>query len=213
MRLKLWMLIPALSLAIVSASQADEAQEKGSMADPAMEAMMEKYKEFSTPGDNHQSLNALIGKWNGIVQHWMSPDGDPQESTGTSESQWIMNGRFVQQTFSGESMGAPFEGMGIIGYDNLTKEYNTIWLDNMGTGIMKGTGIYNSASKKIAENGQFSCPMIGGNRAYRAVTTLIDDDHYKYETFMNDEDGNEFRAVLINYERQGSDAIAGNVAK
>ena len=41
----------------------------------------------------------------------------------------------------------PFEGMGIVGYDNLLKKFVSVWIDNMGTGLMPGTGTYDAATK------------------------------------------------------------------
>ena len=47
----------------------------------------------------------------------------------------LLDGRFLQQEFTGEMMGQPFSGVGINAYDNLRKRYVTTWIDTMGTGI------------------------------------------------------------------------------
>lgn len=56
------------------------------------DAMMEKWKEFATPNENHRVLDALVGDWDYTVKWWMSPDAKPEVSTGTSEIEWIMGG-------------------------------------------------------------------------------------------------------------------------
>ena len=112
-----------------------------------------------------------------------------------------MDGRFVQHTVEGMAMGQPFEGLGIIGYDNATKEYNSLWIDNMGTGFMKGIGQYDAASKSFREKGQFTCPF-RGKTAFKGVTTIKNDNTYTYEMYSRGFDGNEFRNMEITYVRK-----------
>jgi len=165
------------SLSIVVASQAgDESKEKQeSVKQKASEhdhdAMMEKWKEFSTPNENHKVLDTLVGDWDYTIKWWMSPDAKPEESKGTSGIEWIMGGRFIEQTVEGTSMGQPFEGMGIMGYDNEKKQYQSVWIDNMGTGVMTGSGSYDPNTKTLTDQGTFSCPA-EGEKSFRAVPSF-----------------------------------------
>jgi len=163
---------------------------------------MAQWKEYATPGENHRVLDRMVGNWKHKVQYWMSQDGPTEQSEGTSVISWILGGKFLQHMVQGKSMGEAFEGMGLIGYDNIRKEYNTIWLDSMGTGMMKGSGSFNQESLEFSESGDFSCPLVNNTRPYRATTKLIDEDNFTYETYMTDEQGNEFRSMLITYTRQ-----------
>ena len=100
-------------------------------------------------------------------------------------------------------MGQPFDGMGLVGYDNIKKTYQTIWLDSMGTGMMMGTSSFDADKKVLSESGHFSCPMVNGERTYRSVVTLKDSEHYTYEMYMTDPDsGKEYKAMEINYTRK-----------
>ena len=170
---------------------------------PAMdEAKMAEMKKLGAPGENHKALEAFVGKWKATVSFWMSADGQPEVSDGSSESHWILGGRFVQQDFKGTSMGQPFEGLGIIGYDNIRGEYTSLWLDNMATGVMVGSAQFDAATKTMNGNATMSCPLTGEkNRAMRSVCKVVDADHATHEMYMNDKDGKEFRAMLISYER------------
>ncbi len=169
---------------------------------PEQEAMMAKMKDYSTPNENHQILSQLTGRWNTTVKCWMDANSEANVFQGSSNAQMIMGGRFLQQTFDGTFMDQPFEGSGIFGYDNLRKEYVGIWYDNMATGIMISSGQYNPATKTLAEEGTLSCPLTNGKRSFRAVTKIIDENNYTYETFMTDEKGQEFRSMEILYTRQ-----------
>ena len=111
-----------------------------------------------------------------------------------------MGGRYLQHAAKGMSMGQPFEGMGITGFDNGRQTYQTIWMDNMGTGMMIGEGSYDPSKKTLTDHGRFTDPMIG-QRSYRGVITLIDDDHHSYEMYVADENSIEFRMMEILYTR------------
>jgi hypothetical protein len=171
--------------------------------DPKMAEMMQKFQEYSTPTENHKILDTLAGSWDHTVTSWMAPDAPPETSSGTTENEWIMDGRFIQGKSHGMFMGKPFEGMSLLGYDNLKKEYQTVWIDNMATGMMTGTAKYDTSAKTLTDTGHFTCPLVGGDRTYRAITTLKDNDHYAYEMYMNDPtSGKEFKAMEINYTRK-----------
>lgn len=182
---------------------ADEAMmNKEAPMSPEQQAMMERMKEYSTPNQNHDVLKSLAGTWKTKVEFWMDPQGQPEVSEGTSEAQMILDDHFLEQIYSGTVMGKPFEGRGIYGYDNIRKEYTGIWFDNMATGIMISAGQYDAATKTMKDEGNMSCPITNEtHRWYRSVTTIADDDHYTYETFMKDKDGKEFRSMLISYTR------------
>lgn len=175
---------------------------KGDAMDKMHQEMMAKWKEYATPGEGHKALEPLVGNWDYTVTWWETPDSQPQKSTGTSEVKWIMGGRFLEQTAKGMSMGQEFHGMGIMGYDNMEKEYTGVWIDNMGTGMMESTGSYDPSTKSFTEKGTFSCPQEGGEKSYRGVTTLVSADNYTYEMYVTGKDGKESRVMEIVYTRK-----------
>src|SRR6185503_3790948 len=146
--------------------------------------MQKKMEDYGTPNENHALLKNLEGNWKAEVKMWMDPAAEPEVSEGTAEPAMILGGRYLEQKFNGTAMGQPFEGRGTIGYDNLKKEYRSVWIDSMGTGVMVSSGTYDKDAKTITEQGKMSCPIVQGDRDYRAVTTFIDNDHYTYESFM-----------------------------
>jgi hypothetical protein len=74
-------------------------------------------------------------------------------------------------------------------------------MDNMGTGIMTGSGNYDPNTKTLTDQGTFSCPA-EGQKSYRGVTKIIDKDNFTYEWYMTGPDGKEFRAMEIVYTRK-----------
>ena len=170
--------------------------------DAEKQAKMAEMQKYTTPNENHKALEPLVGTWKSSAKFWMSPDAPPEVSEGASENRWIMGGRFVEQDFKGTSMGQPFEGMGITGYDTIRGEYTSTWLDNMATGIMVASAQFDPATQTLNQKGTMSCPLtMEKKRPIRSVWKIVDKDHNLYEAFMKDKDGKEFKAMEIAYER------------
>lgn len=187
------------SVGYASAEQ-DQAGSDGQATEAANQAMIAAWHKYALPNDNHKILDPLVGTWSHVVKSWMMPDSQPEISKGTTETQWVMGGRYLRSAVSGMAMGQPFEGMGLTGFDNAKQTYQTLWMDNMGTGMMIGEGTYDPSKKTLTDHGRFTDPMVG-QRSYRGVVTLIDDAHYSYELYVEDKDGKEFRMMEIMYTR------------
>lgn len=132
------------SLAIADASK-DAQQTPGLPADVKLPPGMtledvQACMLAATPGKEHKHLAEGAGVWDGKTTMYM-PGGEPQKSDCVSTATPMMGGRFVKVEIKGEMPGmGPFEGFGIYGYDNVSKKYVHTWVDNMGTGMMNGTG-------------------------------------------------------------------------
>lgn len=189
----LWMVLLMTLTVPVFAQDANQAP-----TDPKMAEAM----RLGQPSEGHRQLDALVGDFKAKTTWRMKKDAPDQYSEGKSETKWILDGRFIQQTFKGDMMGQPFEGINIIGYDNVGKKYNAVWLDSMNTGMTKSTSTYDAATQTFSEEGTFSCPMTGkDDNKYKAVTKIIDKDHYTYEMWHDDENGDNYKAMTIQYER------------
>lgn len=192
-------------LLLPSAVRADEKAAPETAQMPGMDAeMMAKMQAASTPNENHKILASLEGKWDHVVRWRMTPDDKFQESKGTNENKMIMGGRFLKQKSEGEWMGEKFEGLGITGYDNVKKEFNSIWIDTMGTGMMISNGQYDAAAKTIKEEGTFACPATGKtDTKVRSEWKFIDADNYVFEMYGTGIKGDlpEFKTMEVIYKR------------
>jgi len=81
-------------------------------------AMMDAWMKFATPAEGHKSLAGMVGTWDAEVTSWMDPAQPPEKSKGVSENRMMLGGRWVEQKFTSQMMGMPFEGLGYTGYDN-----------------------------------------------------------------------------------------------
>jgi hypothetical protein len=166
------------------------------------EEMMKKWQEYSTPTEAHKLLATMAGKWSYTSSMWETKDSKPMESKGTANFKMIMNGRYLQQEFSGKAMGQPFQGLGFTGYDNLKKKTNSVWMDNMGSAIMMGSGEMNLEKKMISESGEFTCPRESdGTAGYRNEWTMVDNKTMTFTMYHRPDKGDEYKSLEINYKR------------
>jgi hypothetical protein len=183
-----------LSVSVAMAKEKEPAQMD-------MQAMMDTYKKLATPGEPHKQLASLAGSWTTKTKSWMEPDKPPMESTGTCEDKALLDGRFLQQECTGEMMGQPYTGIGVHGYDNLTKKYVTTWMDSMGTGIFVMDGTASADGKTITLHGSHPDPM-GGVMKHRAVWKIVDANTQTFEMYHKGKDGKEMKMMEITYTRK-----------
>lgn len=171
--------------------------------DPAKQAQMEALQKLGSPNENHQVFEPLVGKWTYTLQWWMAPEAPADSMSGTTENTLLFNGRFLTQKVKGESKDFPgFEGLLLLGYDNVRQEYQSVWLDNMATGLMTGSGGYDAAAKTITQAGEFGCPMTGEtHRYFRSAWHITDADHNTYTSYSKTPEGREFKSMEILYTR------------
>jgi hypothetical protein len=157
--------------------------------DPQDEKDREKiialYEKAAMPTDAHKAIVSWAGKWD---QKGECPMGT---ITGTLEYKPILGGRFVvgegtgKMTMGDKSMD--FESFQIVGYDNVSKQYQTVWLDSMGTGLylLPGSG----DSKKITYEGPVKDALSPQGRPFRVVVMVDSDDKHTIELWDSKKDG------------------------
>jgi len=160
---------------------------------------MKKWTEYMTPGASHQTFAKMVGNWKAIVTMYQA-SGEQNKSEGTASYEMVLGGRYLKSTFKGNMMGMPFEGMGLDGYDNATKEYISIWTDNMGTGIMYMKGKWDDDSKTVVYLGNVVNPMTGKEEKSKTVFKKTDDDHMLMTSYMFAGD-KEVKQMEIEYSR------------
>jgi len=186
-----------VTLTVATALAKDKKSEK--QMDP--QAMMETYKKLATPGEPHKLFASLAGSWTTKTKEWMEPDKPPMESTGSAEMKMLLDGRFLQQVFTGDMMGQPYSGVGISAYDNLRKRYVTMWIDSMGTGIFTMEGTASADGKTITLKGQHA-ELGGGQMTHRAVWKIVDSNTQTFDMYGTHEHGKEMKMMEITYTRK-----------
>jgi len=178
---------------------ADDPKAKSAAQQQAeMEAMM----KAATPGDAHKKLSPMAGTFNANVKMWMAPGAPPTAGDGVAENSWALDGRWLQQQFSGTFMGMPFHGVGYTGYDNIKKKYVGSWMDSMSTSMMISSGKAEADGKSFTFSSTMDDPMTGKSSPVKEKVTVVDDDHHTLEMWGAGPDGKMFKMMEINYTRK-----------
>jgi hypothetical protein len=195
--MKRWMctlLVVASTMAIAAAAVAQD--KSPADVDPAaMQAMM----AAMTPGEHHEHMKKMAGNFDYTMKMWMDPSSPPMESTGKRTAEMLLGGRYLQEKYTGTFMGMPFEGVGLLGYDNVGKQYVTTWIDNMSTGIMTGHGTCSKAGWEMTS--ESLDPVTGKPTTSKSKVTMPDDDTIVMEMFMPGADGKDFKMMEITCKR------------
>jgi hypothetical protein len=193
-------LFGGLILALSPAGNAEEVPGQA-MTDEQKE-MMAKWAKISAPGEPHKHLQRSVGKWTATMKIWTDPSAPPSESKGESTFKSIMDGRFVQQDYSGSLFGQPFHGMGIEGYDNYKKKYVATWIDSAGTAIMSMMGTCDDAGRACTFFGKMDEPLMEEpEKMVKSVSRWVNDDTIVFEMYDFLPGGKEFKVMEITYNR------------
>lgn len=192
-----------LALALCTLIGSAFAEDKpGVVSDTKKAEMMQAYKEASTPGAEHDTLKSLVGKWKVTTKSWETEGSKPEETMGTTTFKPILGGRFVQQDFKGKFMGTPYEGTGMMGYNKVSKKFESSWYDSMSTGAMNFEGTFDPNSKTIAQSGEFECPMRKNKQNMRSEMKMVDKDTVTFALYMPDMiTGKEYKGMEQQYKR------------
>ena len=187
--------------AVITAEVAPQDKPKAAAA-PDQQAMMDKWLKYSTPGESHRKLDAFVGVWETNARHWGQPGAEPEETYGNAKFEWILGGRFVAMEINGEAMGQPFEGMGVIGYDNFRREYVLGWIDSMNTSLAVFKGQAHPGDKGFTFTARLDDPMSGRKDvSWRSVMSFVGPDKIVENMYGPGPDGKEFKALEVTYTR------------
>ena len=95
----------------------------------------------------------------------------------------------------------PFEGMQLMGYDNIKKKHVSVWIDSMSTGITQMEGTYDEATKTLTMTGQTDDPIAGPTKM-RSVTREVSKDKCVMEMYQTGPDGKEQKCMEVTYTRE-----------
>lgn len=165
------------------------------------EEMMEIYMKLATPGEPHQLLATLTGRWTTQTKEWMDPQKPPVESAGSAEVKMLLGGRFLQQEITGSMHGKPHTGIWTIGYDNLLKRYISTWIDTMSTQIFIMDGTASADGKTITLNGQHA-EVGGGHMTHRAIWKIVDSNTQEFIMYGTYHGGKEMKMMEVLYTRK-----------
>lgn len=148
-----------------------------------MEKMMEAWMATTQPGKMHKLLEQQVGKWDITTRLWMGgPAAPPTETKGSATITSFLGGRYIKEEANNEMMGMPYEGMGLVGYDNFKKRFTMMWVDGMSTAMYTAQGTLDMTGTVLTFYGQMDEPMTGEHdKPIKFVVRMKDDNTRVFE--------------------------------
>ncbi|RYZ21175.1 MAG: DUF1579 domain-containing protein [Chitinophagaceae bacterium] len=188
---------PVVAAATNSGKPADAAA-----AAPDSATQAKNWMAYSEPGAEQKALAEASGRWDAEITMCMAPGTPEQKTTTVVDNKMVLGGRYQMSSHKGNMMGMAFEGISTVGYDNHKKQYQSTWIDNMGTGIMVMNGTWDEATKTINFSGKMMNPGTKAEEDVRETFTIIDKDHQLMQMYAKGPDGKEFKTMQIHYTRK-----------
>ena len=152
----------------------------------------------------HEALSKSCGQFTVDGEFWMAPGQPATKMPATATRKMIMNGYFLQEDFKAKFMGTDFEGRLIHGYDTVTKEHVSVWIDNTSPFITinRGTradGVLTTTTRDVNR-------MTGQMKDAKSVVKTDDMGQIEYASYDTPKDGKEQMTMRLKYKRaaQGS---------
>jgi hypothetical protein len=159
----------------------------------------EKFADSLESG-THAALSKLTGNWKGIAHTYFDPgvlaDSSPVEATFRP----VLGSRFMMMEYQGALQGKPLEGLAIIGFYMLKREYTVAWIDTFHTGTL----LLISQGKKsdLDVMGYYSDPSGGPDWGWRTTIEQANENQFTLRHFNVMPDGVEALAVETVFEKQ-----------
>ena len=170
-------------------------------AKPDSATVAKAWEAYMTPSKGHEMLAKDNGTWDAELTFWSPDSPEPMTSKAVATYKMILDGKYQEGNYTGNMMGMPFQGKGIVAYDNASEEFISTWIDNMGTGMMVCRGKYDEGSKTMTLKGTMMDPVTKKEMQIKEVITYIDDNNQKMEMY-DISNGKEFKSMQVVSKRK-----------
>ncbi|MBK8979070.1 MAG: DUF1579 family protein [Planctomycetes bacterium] len=130
----------------------------------------------------HGLLDAMTGEWTCTTTSWPWTGLEPEITTGTASSAWVLDGRFVAQTIATTRSGEPFAAILYLGYDEGAQQYSLALMDSRESLTTFLFGGHDADSNTITFEG--TVKRAGLDRPTKVVLTLQSGDSYTLESWQ-----------------------------
>lgn len=176
-------------------------ESRAQVAGADQEAFDKSTKDYSMTGTMHKLLATASGEWDEEISMWTGTSKEPVVNKAVCTNTMIMGGRYQQSIHKGVFNGMPFEGMSIWGFNNVTRRFESSWIDNMGTGIMFMEGRWDEKTKTATFNGKTTDPETKKEIMVREIFRFVDNNNQTMEMFEYRE-GKESLMMAIRFTRK-----------
>lgn len=146
-----------------------------------MKTMMERAKQFTQPGPEHELLQRFVGEWR-TEQRITMMGAETKPEVGHSSCSVLMDRRWVRCAGSGSMMGMPMQTFLILGYDRFKKSYVTASLGTMDTALLTSEGDLDPSGEALITYGTLDEYLTGEHdKMVKYVWRFLSDDEILME--------------------------------
>ena len=198
-----WRTLRVLGLAVLFGAAAASAQ-PGEEVD--MKTMMERAREFTQPGPEHELLQRFVGEWR-TEQRITMMGAETKPELGRSSCGELMDSRWVRCQGSGSMMGMSLQTFLIIGYDRFKKSYVTTMLGTMDTALLSSEGDLDPSGKVLITYGTLDEYLTGEHdKMVKYVWRFLSEDEILMEVHDLPIGESNTKVVETRYIRANSNA-------
>lgn len=185
---------------VVTTAMIAPQDEKPGGGEMTQDEQMKAWITANQPNDHHKKLQEMVGEWSAENTHY-NPDGSVMSKTSDSAvNKSILGGRYILQHYSGDFGGMPFEGVGMMGFDNGKNEFVHVWFDNFSTAPMVSRGKAGKNPNQTTTFSEMPGPT-GEMMRMEWVSTIASKDEHELEMWASTPAG-RVKQMHIKYKRK-----------
>lgn len=152
--------------------------------------------EMPKPGKEHMSLAKAEGVWDAAVEGMGMPP-----TKGTSTMKMVLGGFWLEDHFTCDFGGMPFEGRGMTGYDPIKGKYVGTWTDSMSPALMVSEGTFDEKTRTLTMHAD-GYDQAGAKIKVKMLTIHKDANTVAFEMYHTGADGKDSKVMSITYTRR-----------
>jgi Protein of unknown function (DUF1579) len=157
--------------------------------------------DATKPGPEQEFLAKRAGEYTRTIKFVAQPNADANASSGTSKISVALGGRFVVEENNDTVFGRPVSGTRIYGFNNLTKQYEAVWMYTGSTAIIFLTGTSGDGGKTIDLTG-VTQNLRGDKIPLHSIIRQVDDNQFVVTLMSTGPDGKEAAFQETTYTRK-----------
>jgi hypothetical protein len=157
--------------------------------------------DATKPGPEQELLAKRAGEYTRTIKFVAQPNADANASSGTSKISVALGGRFIVEENNDTVFGRPVSGTRIYGFNNLTKQYEAVWIYTGSTAMIFLTGTSTDSGKTIDLSGTTQNAH-GGTIPLHAILRQIDDTQFVVTLMSAGPDGQQAAFQETTYTRK-----------
>lgn len=161
-----------------------------------------EWAALSKPGPSHRLLESFVGEWDVKLTFWSEPKSHGQSSIGHSQISWVLGNRFLQEQFSGTIAGEQYRGIGIMGYDNGSRRFKTVWADSLNTALTTSSGRFYPDTNTLVLESEVYDPLVSGVKTVQSKLQIESPNSYTFVMTDTSPEGKQFTSLEMRYQRK-----------